>query len=98
ISSPTMDEFITPQLTDDNYNPPVGNVTRSALNPGMSIANDNLYFGSRYRGRLYVIEAVSLLLRGELVNSDLENPVGGQATPGAKERRVGKECRSRRSR
>ena len=52
----------------------------------MSVANDNIYFGSRYRGRMYVVEADSLLLRGQLVNTALESPTGGGAEP---ERRDG---------
>jgi hypothetical protein len=76
-ASPTLDEFITLSQTADDYNPDPTNVTRYAVNPGMSIANDNLYFGSRYRGRVYVIEAESLLPSGQLINGNLEKPVNG---------------------
>ncbi len=76
------DEWVTRLATEHNYDPDPAQVTQYALLPGMSIANDNLYFGSRYRGRVYVIEAASLLLRGELFNTELENPTGGGAKPG----------------
>jgi hypothetical protein len=76
-----QDERVTRPATDDNYDPSPTDVTRAGLVPGMSVANDNIYFGARYRGRVYVIEAASLLLRGQLFNSQLENPQGAQNRP-----------------
>jgi hypothetical protein len=73
------DELITRPQTEDDYNPSLSDITQFGLIPGMSIANDELFFGSRYRGRVYVIEAQTLLLRGEIFNTSLEQPSSGTA-------------------
>jgi hypothetical protein len=84
------DERIVRSQTDDDYNPIVGSVTSYPLVPGMSVANDRIWFNSRYRGRIYVIEAqesrdqtghLTLNIDGQLTNSAKENPTGGAATP-----------------
>ena len=52
-ASDITDEFVTRPATEQDYDPLVADVTRYALVPGMSVANDTIWLGSRYRGRVY---------------------------------------------